>query len=591
MDNRTDINQQLTMPMETTINPNVEQMKTPNATTINPVVEQMRMPNTTTINPDIVNMETNKSTKIGLLAPGSVLHGTEKYTIGQKMKTSSGEADLYFCQSASGKIAVAKVYKRDNPLKQGIAEVLKSIRSPYVARIYDIFSWEERTVVILQFYKNGSLHGKKYTLEQLKSMIIPNINEGLKALHDVHMIHKDLKPANIMINDDGKSVSIIDFGISSLLEEGSTVLLTQTGMTPVYSAPELFRGVASAEADYYSFGITLYELYCGKTPYSDLSDVEIARFSSIQRIPLPKEMPADLQKLIAALTYPDITNRQDKANPNRRWTYEEVRAWLKGEHLISPGGFETTEINPLVFEGKTYHTIPDLAEAMGLNWDSGKRILFRGILASHVRATNAAAYESCNNAMEKTSQDGRRDDLIFFEFLYDLAPEMESIYWKGRKFASPAVLGREMLEALWQENESQYKLFDNIISEHLLSTYIISKDPESGLLQQVRNIENLWKTTKDTKGDLRRVYYLTAYLLSNKKIMKIENEEIGTVDELADYMNRKLQISVKTLIDATHKLVDYDGNLDVQLEAWLIAIGKKEQIDQWREVLRNDNNE
>ena len=578
MGDRTVINQQLAMPI---------------ATTINPDVQQMEMPIATSINPQVAVGENNTAThKAGWLESGSVLQGSETYTIKQKMKTSSGEADLYLCKSASGRILVAKVYKRENPLKEGVVEVLKSIRSPYVARVYDVFSWKERTVVILHFYKNGSLNGKTYSLEQLKRNIIPNINEGLKAIHDVNLLHKDLKPANIMLCDDGQSVAIIDFGISSLLEEGSTVLLTQTGMTPVYSAPELFKGLALAEADYYSFGITLYELFCGKTPYSGLSDAEVAMFSSIQRIPLPKEMPGELQKLIAALTYPDITNRHDKTNPNRRWMYEEVCAWLKGESLPSPGGFDTTEINPLAFEGKTYHTVRDLAEAMGLNWSAGKRLLFHGTLSNHVRATNAAVYESCNDAIRKASENNTKDDLVFFEFLYDLAPEMTAVFWKGRRFESPSALGREMLEALWQGNESQYKLYDSILSERILSIYIMSKDPENeGVLKTMKNIENLWKTTKDSKGDLRYVYYLTAYFLSNQKILKIDNEEIRTVNELADYLNRKLQISIKTFIETTHRFVDYDGNLDVQLEAWLTSIGKRETIKQWREALRNGSNE
>ena len=95
---------------------------------------------------------------------------------------------------------------------------------------------------------------------QLKNNIIPALNEGLKVLHDNGIIHKDLKPSNIMLNADGRTVSIIDFGISSIREEGSTVIVTKTGMTPDYSAPETFRGLFLSESDYYSLGITIFEL-------------------------------------------------------------------------------------------------------------------------------------------------------------------------------------------------------------------------------------------------------------------------------------------------------------------------------------------
>ena len=90
--------------------------------------------------------------------------------------------------------------------------------------------------------------------------IIPNINEGLHAIHEAGIIHKDLKPSNIMLNSDGETVSIIDFGISSIIADGNTVLVTKTGMTPEYSAPETFKNLFLRESDYYSFGITLFEL-------------------------------------------------------------------------------------------------------------------------------------------------------------------------------------------------------------------------------------------------------------------------------------------------------------------------------------------
>ena len=128
-----------------------------------------------------------------------------------------------------------------------------------------------------------------------------------------------------MLCDDGKSVALIDFGVSSLMNTDSTVLMTQTGMTPAYSAPETFRDLFMKESDYFSFGVLLFELYCGRTPYAGMSKDDVARYTAIQRIPLPEDMPVTLQNLIAALTYPDITNRGKTENPNRRWTYDEVK--------------------------------------------------------------------------------------------------------------------------------------------------------------------------------------------------------------------------------------------------------------------------
>lgn len=321
----------------TQLNPNV------NSTVINSEVGQE-----TAINPNIVTATAN-------LSAGTVLAG--KYEIVEPLSASTGEADLYVCKY-NGAEYIAKVYRRQRAVKPEVITVLKSIDSPYVAKLFDTGIYNDRPFEVLPYYKNGSLLGKKFSFDELKKTIIPCINEALRVLHQNDIIHKDLKPSNIMLLDDNKSVAIIDFGISSVVEEGNTVLVTKTGMTPEYSAPETFRNLFLEESDYYSFGITLYELYCGYTPYKNMNAEEIAQFTAVQRIPFPKDMPQELQDLISAVTYFDITNRNKKNNPNRRWTYTEVDNWCKGKKQVIPGegtGFGAEKaIPPYTFLGQAY---------------------------------------------------------------------------------------------------------------------------------------------------------------------------------------------------------------------------------------------
>ena len=145
---------------------------------------------------------------------------------------------------------------------------------------------------ILPYYKNGSLQGKKFLYQQLKSKIIPALNEGLKVLHDNGIIHKELKPSNIMLADNGEGVALIDFGISSIREDGNTVIVTRTGMTLEYSAPETFKNLFLSESDYYSLGITLYELHSGHTPYAQMSQDEIEKLLGGMGAGTPEPAPA-----------------------------------------------------------------------------------------------------------------------------------------------------------------------------------------------------------------------------------------------------------------------------------------------------------
>ena len=91
-----------------------------------------------------------------------------------------------------------------------------------------------------------------------------------------------------MLRTTQYDIALIDFGISSVLENNSTVLLTQTGMTPQYSAPETMQGMFMEESDYYSMGITLCALYQGHSPFHGMDAQQISRFIAIQRLPLPE---------------------------------------------------------------------------------------------------------------------------------------------------------------------------------------------------------------------------------------------------------------------------------------------------------------
>lgn len=144
-------------------------------------------------------------------------------------------------------------------------------------------------------------------------------------------------PAGTILLEDQKGVALIDFGISSIIDGNASVIVTKSGLTFAYAAPESLHNVYLEESDYYSLGITIYELFCGHAPYENLTTEEITRYMSIQKLPYPEDMPLELQNLISGLTYSDLTNRADKENPNRRWTYEEVKNWLEDKPQPVPG--------------------------------------------------------------------------------------------------------------------------------------------------------------------------------------------------------------------------------------------------------------
>jgi len=554
---------------KTEINPNV------NATVINAEVGQA-----TVINPNVAMPSTS-------IQAGVVFAG--KYEIVKPLGVSTGEADLYVCKYAT-KEYVAKVYRRQRAIKPEVIAVLKAMDSPYVAKLFETGAYNDRPFEVLPYYKNGSLQGKRFSLDELKKTIIPCINEALHTLHQNDIIHKDLKPSNIMLMDDNKSVAIIDFGISSVVETGNTVLVTKTGMTPEYSAPETFRNLFLEESDYYSFGVTLFELFCGYTPYTNMNAEQIAQFTAVQRIPFPENMPQELQDLISGVTYFDITNRNKKSNPNRRWTYEEVCNWCNGKKQVIPGegvgNVSEKAIPAYSFLGESYKDIPTLVTALATNWNEGKKQLYRGLLSGFFKNFNPEIAGFCLDAEDEATHTSGKDDIIFWNLLYKIYPELNAFYWMGQTYESLPALGRSMLEMLWKNDKSNYSYWDSILSNKLLSIYLTKiKSKNESLVAATSAIETAHTVGDKNKRDIMMNYYTMAYLLSGQKFFAVGDKRLKNVSELTAHMKQLLDSSYEEFEDFCHSLIDYDDTLDVQLEAWLVALGKRKDIEQWRNQL------
>lgn len=575
------------MGKETVINRNVANNKR-NATVINHNLNSENN-NSTVINKKLQNGGNVTSINSNVQAGEKITKGTllcNKYQVIKRLSANTGEADLYVC-TYEGMNYVAKVYRRPMAIKQGITEKLKKINSPFVARLYECGKHNNRTVEILPYYRYGSLQGRKFEYTQLRSTVIPCLNEGLKLLHDNGIIHKDLKPSNIMITENRKGVAIIDFGISSMVDEGNTIVVTQTGMTPEYSAPETYKNLFLNESDYYSFGITLYELYCGKTPYSNMSQEEIEQYAFVQHIPFPKDMPQELQDLITGLTYHDISNRKKKDNPNRRWGYDEVKKWLSGIQMTIPGtGVGMEKVKPYEFLGKTYTERSALVRALVENWEAGKKQLFRGNLSNYFRLYDKEAEMICREAESEATRINGKDDLIFCKTMYTLNKKSRDFVWKDKIYAGLPALGRDLLEHLWNKDNEMNTYMDSVLKEGMLSYYVTLFDPKNEKsLSAVKSLESNYRAYKNSR-DREMSLYMTAYMLSGQKLMRINEVDFRTIGEMTSYMKRLVDKSFEEFTEFCHGLIDYEGRLNPQFESWLIALGKREDIAKWQENMK-----
>lgn len=548
--------------------------------------------NGTVLNNEISDNSTVLNNQIAVnttIEIGTVLF--DKYKIVDKLDVTTGEADLYLC-SCDDTTYVAKIYRRKMAIKPEVTKKLKEIDSPYIAKLYDTGEINGFPVEILPYYRLGSLQGKKFTYEQLKEYIIPALNEGLKVLHDRGIVHKDLKPSNIMIADNHNDVAIIDFGISSVREDGNTVVVTRTGMTPEYSAPEAHVNLFLDISDYFSLGITVYELFYGYTPYASFNEEAIEQYTSIQRTPFPagSKIPEDLKDFIYGTTYKDITNRNNKTNPNRRWGYEEVKNWCDGIKQPLPGmGIVNVngDMKPYTFLGKKYTEKAELVRALVENWNDGKKQLFRGLLSGFFKSFDPEIAGFCMDAEEEATRVNGKDDFIFWKTMYELNKSTKEFYWKGRIYQGLPALGRDLLEHLWKGDSSLNSYVDDVLSNKMLSEYIKLMDSKnSKLLEVVDGLETSHRAFSKNARSRSMNYYAMGYMLSGQKLMHANGRDFRTIGELTSYMKELLQESYEAFEKFSHSLIDYDDNLEPQFESWLMALGKEKELEQWRMGLK-----
>jgi len=170
-------------------------------------------------------------------------------------------------------------------------KLARKITNKHVLRTYDFGEAEGVRFITMEYMKSVTL---KYLLEQKKSLpqgpglhLTKQMCQGLAAAHEQGVIHRDIKPQNMLVNQKG-DLKLMDFGISRLADAKGG--MTQAGMvigTPDYMSPEQAQGKPlDARSDIYSTGVVIYEVFCGRLPYEAESALAMV-LQHVQAAPLP----------------------------------------------------------------------------------------------------------------------------------------------------------------------------------------------------------------------------------------------------------------------------------------------------------------
>jgi len=209
-----------------------------------------------------------------------------------------------------------------------------------VVRIFDLGEADNVKFITMEFVAGRDLHSllrdsTPLTLEQ-KVKIVVQVCRALEAAHAEGVVHRDLKPQNIMIENTGRVV-VMDFGIAHSMEESGG---TSTGMllgTPAYVSPEQAKGEKiDPRSDVYTLGIVFYELLTGKIPFESDSVVGLL-LKRIQERPVPPvERDTEIPQALSDIALKCLAVDREQRYQTAQEVQDDLEGWLR-----SPTTFRT----------------------------------------------------------------------------------------------------------------------------------------------------------------------------------------------------------------------------------------------------------
>ncbi len=215
------------------------------------------------------------------------------------------------------------------------AKAASSLNHPNIVEMYDVGEDDGNYFIVMEYVEGRTLKSlikKRGALGLREAVdIMLQLTSGIAHAHDSYLIHRDIKPQNVLIMEDGR-VKITDFGIAIALNNAE---LTQTNsvMGSVhYLPPEQANGSgATIKSDIYSLGILMYELLTGKLPFKGENAVEIAIKQMKEQIPsLTKQnpmIPQSIENIVLKATAKNPKNRYDSVNE----MHEDLKMALSDE--------------------------------------------------------------------------------------------------------------------------------------------------------------------------------------------------------------------------------------------------------------------
>lgn len=298
-----------------------------------------------------------------MVETGTVIAG--RYQV-QEIIGTGGMSDVYKALDTSlGRDVALKILKDEYVTDMSFVSKFKAeamaaagLEHPNIVNVYDVGNEDGHYYIVMEYVEGITL--KTYitkkghlSYNELLSIAI-QAGRGIEAAHNKNIIHRDIKPQNIIISKEGK-VKVTDFGIARAVTS-NTINADRMGSVH-YSSPEQARnGFVTYQSDIYSLGIVMYEMCTGRVPYDGDTTVAIAIQHLQSEMTPPSMLVSDVPKSVEK-----IILRATMKNPERRYTnITEMLTDLK-KALVNPEE-DFVFIPPAPHQGGETTAIPKITE-------------------------------------------------------------------------------------------------------------------------------------------------------------------------------------------------------------------------------------